>query len=204
LADGASVLILSVEYRLAPEHPYPAAVNDCVDVARWLAENSRHEFGTERLFIGGESAGAHLAVLTLLRMRDEHAFTGFSGAHLLYGCFDLSGTDSLLAWGDSNLILDTPTMQWFFDQFVPDAERSDPRISPLYADLTSMPPALFIVGTLDPLLDDTLLMAARWQAAGSLAELMVYPGGVHAFNAFPLEITRDANQLSQTFFNCTG
>jgi acetyl esterase/lipase len=77
---------------------------------------------------------------------------------------------------------------------VPDrAVRDTPDASPLHADLRDLPPALFTVGTLDPLLDDTLFMAARWSAAGNAADLAVYPGGVHAFNAFPLTIASDAN-----------
>ena len=74
------------------------------------------------------------------------------------------------------------------------SDRSDPDVSPLQADLAGMPPALFSVGTLDPLLDDSLFMAARWRAAGAPAELALYPAGVHGFNAFPIELARGCNQ----------
>ena len=76
-----------------------------------------------------------------------------------------------------------------------------PDVSPLYADLSRLPPALFTVGTLDPLLDDSLFMSQRWSVAGNQAELAVYPGGIHAFNAFPLEIGRQANQRQIDFLN---
>jgi acetyl esterase/lipase len=72
--------------------------------------------------------------------------------------------------------------------------RDRPDVSPLYADLRGLPPALFTVGTLDPLLDDSQFMAARWSAAGNAAELAVYPGGIHAFNAFPLALGATANR----------
>src|SRR5690606_33192000 len=87
----------------------------------------------------------------------------------------------------------TPIMEWFCEQFTPGmtAEaRRDPSVSPLYADLAGMPPALFTVGTLDPLIDDTLFMASRWAAAGCRAEVAVYPESPHGFHAFPTGIGR--------------
>ena len=200
VARHAGVAVISVDYRLAPEHPYPAAADDCEAVAVWLAQHARAEFGTERLVIGGESAGGHLAALTLLRLRDHHGVRAFAGANLVYGCFDLSMTPSQRRWGDRYLVLSGPFMRWASANFVPDeAMRRDPEVSPLYADLAGMPPALFTVGTLDPLLDDSLFMHARWLAAGNEAELAIYPGGVHGFNAFPIELGRRANARSDAF-----
>ncbi len=86
-------------YRLAPEHPYPAAPDDCEAVARWLVAHRVDAFGTDRIAVGGESAGAHLALVTLLRLRDRHGYSGFTGANLTFGAFDLSGTPSPLRWG---------------------------------------------------------------------------------------------------------
>lgn len=194
LAAQGRVAVASVEYRLAPEHPYPAAADDCEAAAAWLAAYAKREFGTDRLLIGGESAGASLAAVTLLRMRDRHRFSGFSGAVLTFGVFDMSMTPSARRWGTRNLVLSTPIMQWFGDHYVPAERRMDPDVSPLFADLTNMPPALFTIGTLDPLLDDSLFMHARWVAAGNRAELGVYPGGIHGFIAFPLEIARRASE----------
>ncbi len=201
LARDAGVAVVSVDYRLAPEHPYPAAADDCEDVAAWLVANAAEEFGTRRLAVGGESAGAHLSVVTLLRLRDAGA-TPFAGAYLVFGAFDLSMTPSQRRWGDRNLILSTPIIRWFLECFTPGMtpeERRDPDISPLYADLQGLPPARFLVGTLDPLLDDTLFMAARWRAAGIPAELEVIPEAVHGFTGFPLGITRDASAAAGAF-----
>ncbi len=194
IARHCNMAVVSVDYRLAPEQPYPAGPDDCETVAAWLAQNAQAEFGSDRLVIGGESAGGHLAALTLLRMRDRHGFSGFSGANLVYGAFDLSMTPSQRRWGERYLVLSDGFMRWSMEGFVPDAEqRRDPEVSPLFADLHGLPPALFTVGTLDPLLDDSLFMHARWLAAGNESELAVYPGGVHAFNAFPIALARRAN-----------
>ncbi len=185
MADAASVAVVSVDYRLAPEHPYPAGPDDCEAAAVWLIEHAAAEFGTDRLVIGGESAGGHLSVVTMLRMRDRHGYAGWRGANLVYGAYDLAMTPSQANWGERNLILSTPIIEWFADHFVSAARRREPAVSPLYADLAGLPPALFTVGTEDPLLDDTLFMAARWEAAGNRAEVEVYAGGIHAFDYFP-------------------
>ncbi len=197
-ARHANLAVVSVDYRLAPEHPYPAGPDDCEAAAVWLTHNAQQEFGTDRLTIGGESAGGHLAAVTLLRMRDRHGFTGFSAANLVYGAYDLSMTPSQLGKEDS-LVISTPMMQWFYNQFVPADQRRDPDVSPLFADLRDMPPALFTVGTLDPLLDDSLFMYQRWLAAGSQADLAVYPGGLHGFNLMPIEIGKQANARAHDF-----
>ena len=196
---AAEVAVVSVDYRLAPENPYPAGPDDCEAVAVWLAEKAKSEFGSDKLVIGGESAGANLSVVTLLRMRDRHGFTGFSGANLPYGGYDLRMTPSARRWGERNLVLTTKLIEWFHDCYAPRELWSDPDVSPLLADLSDMPPALFSVGTLDPLLDDSLFMHARWLAAGNEAELAIYPGGAHGFPAFPIGIAREANERVRSF-----
>lgn len=199
IAQSCGLAVVSVDYRLAPEHPYPAGPDDCEAAATWLAEHAKSEFGSDRLAIGGESAGAHLSAVTLLRMRDRHGFTGFSAANLVYGAYDLSGTPSVRNWGERNLVLNTPGIEWFSNHFAPRDKRRDPDVSPLFADLAHLPPALFTVGTLDPLLDDTLFMHSRWLAAGNEAELAVYPGGVHGFDAHPIKLAQRARERMHRF-----
>jgi acetyl esterase/lipase len=193
IAKKCQVAVVSVDYRLAPENPYPAGPDDCEAAAVWLVENCLAEFGTDKLFIGGESAGANLSAATLLRMRDQHGFTGFCGAVLTYGVYDLSMTPSARNWGERNLILTTRLIRWFNKNYIPSGNFQNPDISPLHADLGGMPPAFFTVGTLDPLIDDSLFMYMRWLTAGNSAELAIYPGGIHAFDAFPIEIAGQAN-----------
>lgn len=200
----AGFVAASLDYRLAPEHPYPAGVDDCEDAVLYLLEHGPKMFDAPAHFaIGGESAGAHLSVTTLTRLRDKHGIRGkIAGANLVYGAYDLSLTPSQRAWGDRNLILSGPIIRWFGDQFLPDhslEQRRDPDISPLFADLRDMPPALFSIGTMDPLIDDSLFMEARWRQAGNSAELAIYPEGIHGFTAFPFGLARKANERQLDF-----
>jgi acetyl esterase len=200
IADNTGLAAASVEYRLAPEHPYPAGPDDCEAAALWLARNAKAEFGSDVLTIGGESAGGHLAAVTLLRMRDRHGYTGFRGANLVYGAYDMSMTPSQRLFGAERLVLRTIDIVQFANAFLPTVtDRRDPDISPLYARLGNMPPALFSVGTADALLDDTLFMYARWIAAGNQAELAVYPGGAHGFTLFPNALAEQASARMDAF-----
>jgi len=199
LAGSAGCVVVSVDYRLAPEHPYPAAADDSEAAARWIVEHSSAEFGTDRIVLGGSSAGAHLAVTTMLRMRDRHGYSGFAGASLMYGFFDLSLSPSARNWGDRMLVMNTALCRWFANAYAQGAELTDPDVSPMYADLHDLAPALFIVGTLDPLLDDTLLMATRWAAAGNATDLAVTVGGAHGFASAPTLVGAQARDRSSRF-----
>lgn len=202
IADNTGQAVVSVEYRLAPEHPYPAGPDDCEAAAIWLVENARREFGTDALTIGGESAGGHLTAVTILRLRDRHGYTGFRGANIVYGAFDLSMTPSQRQFGDTRLVLRTIDMVQFYNAFLPTiTDRRMPDISPLYANLKTLCPALFTVGTRDALLDDTLFMHARWVAAGNDAELAIHPGGAHGFTLFPNDLSRAATARMDLFLN---
>jgi acetyl esterase/lipase len=206
LAQATGLVAVSVAYRLAPEHPYPAAPDDCEDAALWVLEHGPAELDAPGVFaIGGESAGANLGVVTLLRLRDRHHLDhAFQAAALLYGCYDVSMTPSQRLWGDRRLPLTTSSISWFADQYTPGLgaeERRAPDVSPLYAPLQDMPPALFSVGQLDPLLDDTLFIAARWRAAGREAELHVYPECPHGFARFPLAAASRCNRAEHAFLN---
>jgi acetyl esterase/lipase len=180
-AAAARVGVVAVDYRLTPEHPHPAGVADCVAAIRWLAATQERELGAGRLIVGGESAGAHLAALALLELRDHGEIESVAAANLAYGVYDVSMTPSARRWGNQRIVINTPDLVLFAALYAPKERHRDPQISPLYADLTGMPTALFSCGTHDPLLDDTLFMAARWQAAGSPAELALYAGAPHEF-----------------------
>jgi acetyl esterase len=193
LAERCGLAAVSVEYRLAPENPYPAGPDDCEAAALWLLREAESRFGTSRFFIGGESAGAHLSVLTMLRLRDRHGLKPFRGANLFAGCYDLTMTPSVANWGEEKLILNTDNIRIIFDNFCgPDLDRRHPDVSPLYADLRGLPPALFSVGTRDILLDDTLFMSSRWAAAGNQMDLAIWPGGCHVFPRFESALSGQA------------
>ena len=201
MARDANVTVVSVEYRLAPEDPYPAGVDDCVAAAKWLIENCLAEYGTDRLTIGGESAGANLAAAVLLRIRDEIGYTDWAAANLVFGSYLPHGTPSVNQWDTRGLILDPDSMTWFGEHYTGGRtiDLRDPSFSPLYGKLDDMPPALFTIGTWDPLVDDTLFMAMRWMVAGNETELEIYPGGTHAFDAFPTTIARQARTRMHEF-----
>ena len=203
LAEATSLCVVSVGYRLAPEHPYPAGPDDCEDAALWLLDGGLKELELpDRLTIGGESAGANLAAATLVRMRDRHGVTGaFRAANLCYGGYDL-GRTATPRDEDANLVLTPAVRHWFRTCYGGGRTRDelrDPDISPLYADLRDLPPALFTVGQLDPLLEDSRRMAARWEEAGNEAELREWPESVHGFNLFPLALARAANDVQHEF-----
>jgi acetyl esterase len=200
IVENTGMVAASVEYRLAPENPYPAGWDDCESVALWLATKGKAEFGTDALTIGGESAGATLSAATLLRMRDRHGYTGFRAANLSYGNYDTSMTPSQALSPERGLLVGKLNIRKFTEAYLPKSVNPrDPDVSPLYAQLEKMPPAIFTIGTLDPLLDDSLFMYARWIAAGNEAELAVYPGAPHVFNMAPMPLAAGANARIDAF-----
>ncbi|MFE6924536.1 alpha/beta hydrolase [Nocardia sp. NPDC057663] len=194
LADSLGVAVVSVDYRLAPEHPWPAAPDDCETAARWLLDRAESLFGTTQLAIGGASAGSTLAMATLLRLRDRGVADRFAGAVLQFGAYDLSGQ--------------SPGGRLYADEFFIEAyaghvaDRTDPDISPLYGDLGGLPPALVVVGRLDILLEDNLAIAARLAAAGNEVDLRVYPESTHAFTHRPTGMAATAVRDIEAWLAC--
>jgi acetyl esterase len=195
LSRRHGMAVVSVDYRLAPEHPFPAGPDDGIAVTRWLLDNGGAEFGSERLLTGGESAGGYMAAAVLLRIRDElGAIDRVAGANLVFGVHDWGRSPSQrgLRAHEGPDMLNPEGIEFFADCYLPglsDEERRDPAISPAYADLTGLPPALLSVGTCDHLLDDTLLLGSRWAAVNGNAELFIAPDLPHGFMAFPCGIT---------------
>jgi acetyl esterase/lipase len=185
LALQAHVAVVSVEYRLIPAFAFTDCIDDCETAARWVLDAGADIFGTDRMTIGGESAGGHLAAATLLRLRDTgYRFDRVKGAALTYGAYDLAGTEMRRRAGPETLVLHGPTMSRILDKArgVTARNKRDPALSPLYADLAGLPPALFVVGTRDPLQQDTELMYAKWAEQRGNAELVIVPEAAHGFN----------------------
>ena len=188
---------VSVEYRRVPQHPLSAVIEDCEIAAAWLTANAQREFATSTVFVGGESAGAHLAACTALRAR---RFGEVAGMLLFYGIYDLSGSASFRSAGRETLVLHGPTLASSLDRLIAFNKIADPRdpsISPLFADLRDLPPALFFVGTSDPLIDDSIRMAELWQDTNGNAELVVVPDAPHAFNRLPTRVSAKTNAYAR-------
>jgi acetyl esterase/lipase len=184
VAAETGLTVVSAAYRLAPEHPWPACADDVDAAALWLATGGAAALGGGPLLIGGESAGAHLAAVALLRMKARGLIDRFAAVSFTYGAFDLRMTPSAATAPADALILPFETLAWFYDNLTAGdrALRADPALSPLLADLAGFPPAQILAGGADPLRDDSLLMAARLTAAGVEAETLVFPGAVHGFD----------------------
>tara|TARA_B110000971_G_scaffold152806_1_gene156012 strand:- start:1192 stop:2151 length:960 start_codon:yes stop_codon:yes gene_type:complete len=177
---------ISIDYRLAPEHPYPAAIDDCEAVALWLVQESKNEYGVDQIVIGGESAGAQLCVATLLRLKEKKLQHLFKAANLIFGTYDARPVPSEEHGKGKPLLLSNEMMQKFEDNYLQNNEdRTDPDVSPIFGDFKDMPPAIFTVGTNDLLLDHSISMYSRWQVHGNNAEIILVPGADHAFIAFP-------------------
>jgi acetyl esterase/lipase len=184
LAESLGIAVVGVGYRLAPEHPWPAAPDDCETAARWLIDQADARFGTAHLTIGGSSAGATLAMTTLLRLRDTGHADSFAGAALQFGTYDLSGRTPA-----GRLIAD----EYFLEAYAGHvADRTVPDVSPVFGDLRNLPPTLLIVGAADVLLEDNLAMAARLSAAGGDVDLRIYPESPHGFTGHPTGMARAA------------
>ncbi|HVM67050.1 MAG TPA: alpha/beta hydrolase fold domain-containing protein [Acidimicrobiales bacterium] len=196
LATATDLAVVSVDYRLAPEHPFPAGPEDCEAAALWLVEHAAEEFGTDRLVVGGESAGAYFAILTMIRLRDRLGGPPpFLGADLCYGVYDVGGTPSAtLSIGRVPYAAREDTNR---SHYLPGRSKDEarvPEVSPLWAALHDLPPCLLTVGTADFLLDDSLFLAARLAAADNDVELAVYPEGPHGIEVAPTEMGRVARE----------
>lgn len=201
ICDSAGVTVISLEYRLAPEHPFPAALDDVSTALAWVIEQGSGWVRGHKVIVGGESAGANLAVGALCRLRSHRNFSRIAGVCLNYGTFDLAGTPSMRAAAADTPFLNPPLGAWFSGHYVPSSLYANPEVSPLHADLRGLPPAQFLVGSADPVVDDSRLMHARWLAAGSRSDLRVIRGGLHGLLEYQTPVTKHGRDLQARFIS---
>jgi len=182
LAARAGLPVLAVDYRLAPEHPAPAAVDDAVAAFEWAAgAPGELGFRPQLIALAGDSAGGALAELAALRTRKSPASPDFVA--LAFPNTDLDATGGSMISNAHGYGLESADIEWFSRQWLPDRARwSDPDVSPLKAgDLTGFPPAIIVTCELDPLRDQGEAFAARLRSAGVDVTLRREPGMVHNF-----------------------
>jgi acetyl esterase len=184
LCAGAECVVASVDYRLAPEHKFPAGIEDCLHATRWAAAHAA-ELGANpmRIAVAGDSAGANMAAVTALRARDESG-PALCGQLLLYPVTDYHtpGTPSYEENAEG-YGLTRDTMKWFWANYLTDAsEGGHPYASPLRAaDLSGLPPALVITAEYDPLRDEGEFYAEKLRTAGVPTALTRFHGVNHGF-----------------------
>lgn len=181
-AARAGIVVVGVDYRLSPEVRFPHAIDQAAETIRWLRENAA-EAGLDgaRVAIGGDSAGANMAVATCLRLR-EHGAPPPSAMLLNYGAFDLEHSDSWRRYDGPAYTLNAEEMDQFWDNYLgPDGNRDDPLARPLLADLAGLPPAFLAIAPCDILVDGNRAMAAALRAAGVPVTEREYPGTTHSF-----------------------
>jgi acetyl esterase len=183
LCAGANCLVMSVEYRLAPENKFPAATDDALAATRWAAEYASHIGGDPgRIAVAGDSAGGNLSAVTALRIRDQGG-PSLCGQLLIYPATDYykPGTTSLREY--SGYFFTMEDLIWFTGHYLNDESEADhPYAFPMRAaDLTNLPPALVITAECDPLRDEGENYAARLKSAGVAVMLIRYDGMIHGF-----------------------
>jgi acetyl esterase len=180
LANAAGCLVVTPGYRLAPEHPFPAAVHDCLAAVAWVRDGAGH-LGADpaRVAVGGDSAGGNLAAVVAQQTREAP----LAAQLLVYPntCYH-ADTESLRD-NDDRWLFNRHSVDWYWRNYLADpADGRDPRVSPLLApDLSGLPPALVITAEYDPLRDEGERYAERMRAAGVPVELSRYDGMAHGF-----------------------
>jgi len=196
LASQAGAMVVSVDYRCAPEHPPPAALDDCLAATAWVAENGGNLGGDgSRIAVGGDSAGGTLAALVALAARDRDLKLALQ--LLIYPATDLTlSHPSVSEFGRAPFLLDMHALTWFTDHFLQGSAANDPSVSPLFAaDFSGVAPAMVITAEYDPVRDEGEAFAARLRKSGVAVDHVRYAGQMHGF--FTMDLVFPAARRAQ-------
>lgn len=182
-AARANVVVVGLEYSLAPEARYPRQVDEFRELVRWLQRGGLEGVIGEAIVLGGDSAGANLALATALHLREDPSVAKIKGLLLNYGAFDPHcDSDTYRIYAEGEYLLSAAEMRGFWDTYVSDGnDFSDPLVAPLKASLAGLPPCLLSIAEHDVLRDDSLALAGALHRAGVDTVSQVYPGTVHSF-----------------------
>jgi acetyl esterase len=198
IVDASGCRLVSIDYRLAPEHPFPTPLEDCWDALRWAAA----QYAGAPIVVGGDSAGGNMAAVCAVRARDAGA-PSIASQVLVYPVTDADfETESYVRHGGEETLLGKGEMVWFFDHYTPaGTDRLNPEVSPLrYADLAGVAPAIVVTDEYDPLRDEGLAYVARLGEAGVAVTHHHYGDMFHGFFSFPglFDTGTEANRLVGT------
>jgi acetyl esterase len=199
LAAGANCIVVSLDYRLAPEHKAPAALDDCLAGTRWVLDHAAEIGGDpNRVAVGGDSAGGNLSALVALELGDRLCFQA-----LVYPAVDLTMSHPSIEENADGYLLTKASMRWFIDHYLDGSgiAADDVSISPHYATdeaLRKVPPAFVITAEFDPLRDEGEAYAARLSSLGVDVVHRRFDGQIHAFYSMPLAIPAAAEAIAQT------
>ena len=185
LANRSSCVVMSVDYRLAPEHRFPAPLEDAYAALEWAAGHGDElRADTTRLVMAGDSAGGNLAAAATLLARDRGGPT-VAFQLLIYPVLDADFSRPSYVENATGYLLTAKQMQWFWDQYADESDRRNPHASPVWAsDLTGLPPAHIVLGEYDVLRDEGQHYANRLREAGVATSVTTYPGAFHGFFGF--------------------
>lgn len=177
LAQYTGCTVVSVDYRLAPENPFPCGLNDCLAVTQHLIQHYEDYHLTSKVWIAGDSGGGNLAANVALRLADQLA-----GQLLIYPSTDFSMTHPSIEKFGEGYLLDKIKMQYYFDAYLPPSiDRQSPMFSPLYANHQGLPPTFIALADHDPLFDEGREYAEKLKLAGVTVRCEAYPDTLHAF-----------------------
>jgi acetyl esterase len=181
LASKAGVVVVSVDYRRSPEDPFPAAPDDCVAATRWILANATSlGIAPGAVAVGGDSAGGNLAAVVAQALRGEARTPAFQ--LLIYPVCDFTRPGQSHRYFSHGYLLTKVSIDWFEENYIPDANRTDPRVSPFFAeDLSGLPPALVITAGFDPLRDEGRAYGDAMLKAGVDVEQVCAEGSMHGF-----------------------